>query len=271
MEGEWREVRRKWREETDKPGVEEITYFVTNVSKEARKGELRNTFSRFGKLTDVYMGNKAGRNGQYYVFIRFTGVKDIKELEEKLDGTLYRGKRLSVNLAKHRRKEPPSLKNTGEDNYARQLKRDTKPNYSMANGFRDNRTFAEALRPNLQNAVESGVVKQPQHLPPPPPLLQKMLPIRFVREQGTHNWLRKTTLAGKTVSLNHLGHLPKILLAKKGTSLEIKYLGGLNVLLEFGSSKEAKEFMEDGKRWQEHLCWLEWGEKAHIEMDRVFE
>ncbi|KAL4564517.1 hypothetical protein LXL04_028581 [Taraxacum kok-saghyz] len=69
-ESGWTEVRRRKRPETTN-NDEEITFFVSNIPKEARKGEFHKVFSRFGKLTDVYMGTNIGKNGKHYVFIRF--------------------------------------------------------------------------------------------------------------------------------------------------------------------------------------------------------
>ncbi|KAL4556405.1 hypothetical protein LXL04_039056 [Taraxacum kok-saghyz] len=73
-------------------------------------------------------------------------------------------------------------------------------------------------------------------------------PIAIHQEHETHYWLRKTSLIEVALSLDHLGHLPKNIGAKKGTGIEIKYLGGLHVLLEFGSSVEAKQFGDDTAR-----------------------
>ncbi|KAL4580478.1 hypothetical protein LXL04_016672 [Taraxacum kok-saghyz] len=82
----------------------EVTYFVTNIPKEATKREFQKTFGRFGRLSDVYMGLNTGKDGQHYVFIRFLGVQDTREMETKLDGTILRGKRLAVNISKHDRR-----------------------------------------------------------------------------------------------------------------------------------------------------------------------
>ncbi|KAL4573359.1 hypothetical protein LXL04_020162 [Taraxacum kok-saghyz] len=102
-EEKWTEVRR--RKKSDKGVSEEVTtYFVTNVPKEGRKGEIRNVFSKFGRVTDVYMGLKIGKNGKYYAFIRIMGAGDAKELEERMNGAKIRGKELEVNVAKHDRR-----------------------------------------------------------------------------------------------------------------------------------------------------------------------
>ncbi|KAL4553998.1 hypothetical protein LXL04_037261 [Taraxacum kok-saghyz] len=107
MDSDRRKVRRR------RPRPPEIqtevitTYFVTNVPKEATKGEIQKLFGKFGRLTDVFMGLKIGKNGKHFVFIRFAGVKDEVELERELNGTILRGKKLEINISIHDRKENP--------------------------------------------------------------------------------------------------------------------------------------------------------------------
>ncbi|CAH1432198.1 unnamed protein product [Lactuca virosa] len=71
------------------------------------------------------------------------------------------------------------------------------------------------------------------------------------------------------MSLDHLGHLPKLLLIINDILMEIKYMGGLKVLLQFNDSITAKEFRDNKQRWQEHLKWVDWGDKIEREFDRV--
>ncbi|CAI9273476.1 unnamed protein product [Lactuca saligna] len=133
---------------------------------EATKGEMQKTFEKHGKLTDVYMGQKVGKNGKYYAFIRYRGVTNAKELERKLDGAKIRGRILAVNIALRERKEPPKF---------------------------------QAYK----------------------------------------------AIVGEAMSLDHLGHLPKLLNSNDESNMEIKYIGGLRVLMLFDHSVAAKEFMEN--------------------------
>nr|KAJ0203968.1 hypothetical protein LSAT_V11C500292530 [Lactuca sativa] len=51
--------------------------------------------------------------------------------------------------------------------------------------------------------------------------------------------------------------------------MEIKYIGGLRVLILFDHSVAAKEFMENRCRWKDHMKWLRSGEKAETHAERV--
>lgn len=65
--------------------TEEITYFATNIPGDATKSEIWKTFERFGRLSDIYMGQNLGKNGKHYAFLRFKGVGNMKELEMRLN------------------------------------------------------------------------------------------------------------------------------------------------------------------------------------------
>ncbi|CAH1442510.1 unnamed protein product [Lactuca virosa] len=252
---EWTEVRRR-KTPARSVHVQETTYFVTNVPEQARKGEIREAFGRFGKITDVYMGDKKGKNGKYFVFVRFGEVKDVMELEAKINGMIYRGNRLEVNLAKHRKKETP------KPPIAIVNRRSVQGNNAGTwNTFRDHRTFADITRDPHMPAKNSG-----QFVPQAPPGPR---PIQLQRDDQTYHWLHKTSLIGETLTLDHLGHLPKLLRDNGETELEIKYIGGLRVLLLFGNSVDAKEFLNTENRWKEYLKWVNWSDKTDMQVKRV--
>ncbi|CAH1422041.1 unnamed protein product [Lactuca virosa] len=217
-EAAWEEVRRR-----RKPSAKEIneitTYFVSNVPEGTMKGEIRKVFKDSGRLTDVFMGLKIRKNGKHYAFVRFTGVQDVKELERKLDGSIVRGRRLEVNLAMYGRKDPPGTgKKMNHDNPIWKQRNNTTqqvPRYKE--GFRDQRTFAEALGYNRQIKKDIPMATYP---PPPPPTVMQ-------RDQSILSWLRKISLIGEARSLTHLGHLPKLLLIEDDAYIEFKYIGGV--------------------------------------------
>ncbi|CAH1447256.1 unnamed protein product [Lactuca virosa] len=160
---EWIEVRRRKTPMMRDP-KEETTYFVTNVPEEARKNELWKIHSKYGNLTDVYIGLKKRRNGQNYVFLRFRGIKDTKQLENRLAGIKYKGRILVVNLAMYGRKEALHKRNTvwkQEQPFDRHISR---------TGMRDRRTFAEVARPIQDRRWRQPTLLSRQHrLHPQPP------------------------------------------------------------------------------------------------------
>lgn len=112
----WTEVRRKRRPNNNHKKEVETTYFVTNVPRTATKREVWKTYAGFGRLSDVYMANNRGKNGEYFAFIRFLGVEHARMLERQLDGQTLRVRTLAVNLSLHERKEPPGCNNKNNSN-----------------------------------------------------------------------------------------------------------------------------------------------------------
>lgn len=128
------------------------------------------------------------------------------------------------------------------------------------NRLKDNRSYAEVAKQGQQQSHT--------HPPPPPP---PPIPPHIVihREQGMQSWLRKISLIGEATLLNHLGHLPKLLAINDDASIEINYVGGLKVLLMFNDSTTAKKFKDNKNRWEEHLKWVEWGDRMQLSFDKV--
>lgn len=185
MEGGWTEVRRKRKPAANNAKI--ITYFVTNVPGETRKGELRKTFERFGNITDIYMGQKLGKNGKHYAFVRFKGVGDTKDLERRLDGLKLKGDTLRINIALHERKEPPKQhrdNETGNRVMGGHPYRNNKGEKVTRIGSwnRDHRTYADLLRPRYEAKSVNYTTE-----PPGPPL---PVPITLQQEQVTLSWLR---------------------------------------------------------------------------------
>lgn len=63
--------------------------------------------------------------------------------------------------------------------------------------------------------------------------------------------------------------MPELLFSKEETYCKIKYIGGLNILLVFDNSVEAKEFKETDCRWKDNLKWLKWGDQSDVEFITV--
>ncbi|CAH1431490.1 unnamed protein product [Lactuca virosa] len=150
---EYTEVRRK--KASMKPNGDGITaFFVTNVPQAARKSELREVFSRYGRLRDVYIGVNKGKNGYFYAFIRFADMKDVIAMERLLNGAKIRGRNLAVNLARYERKK--------KEVYETKMPLKTcnqPPQKTLTNAYRDHRSYAEIIIP------------QAGHKPPQPPPL----------------------------------------------------------------------------------------------------
>ncbi|XP_046841202.1 RNA-binding protein 1-like [Xenia sp. Carnegie-2017] len=69
--------------------------YVGGLPNDARKEELENEFSRFGKLQDVWVA----RNPPGFAFIEFYDERDAKDACFELDGRTVCGQRVRVELS----------------------------------------------------------------------------------------------------------------------------------------------------------------------------
>lgn len=60
--------------------------FVLNLPLEVRKDVLKDNFSKYGEVIDVYMATKKAVNRKSFAFVRFKKANDELELEKALQG-----------------------------------------------------------------------------------------------------------------------------------------------------------------------------------------
>jgi RNA recognition motif-containing protein len=75
--------------------------YVGNLSFKTTDADLRDTFSRFGNVTDVYVATdrETGRP-RGFAFVTFSTDTESKAAAEKMNGTELDGRQLTVNEAK---------------------------------------------------------------------------------------------------------------------------------------------------------------------------
>lgn len=79
-------------------------------------------------------------------------------------------------------------------------------------------------------------------------------PIKINSNTQMDEWLKKKTLVGEALSLDHINNLLASLLMNNDT----KYLVRLTMDLGFSNSLDAREFLEDNNRWKDWFKWLIW-------------
>ncbi|CAH1442025.1 unnamed protein product [Lactuca virosa] len=243
----WTEVRQK-KPPTQAPhadaGCVRTNYYVSGFPGDTKKEELRKAFAKFGNVVDVYMGGKTDRYKRNFAFVRFTGVKDVKALEDELQIIKLKGVLLLVNIEKHKRK-------LSQHHAIPSRQQNVTPRYvpihqSYRNG--DSRSFAQ---------VAAGVSNSHNKPPSPPMILNSNTCIR--------EWLKKNVLIGEVHQFENLHCL--FTFTEKGVIT--KYLGGLRVALHFDQTSNASKFLEDEPAWKEWFQWLTHGDKLDIKYERI--
>ncbi|KAI3737504.1 hypothetical protein L2E82_27508 [Cichorium intybus] len=97
----------------------------------------------------------------------------------------------------------------------------------------------------------------PHNLPPPPPVTQNPTTntideIRFISSKEDRS-IAMTTMIGESESFESLMNVKAFKEVEGNSSIEIRYVGGLNSLLEFEDEVTMRKFLEEG----EHI-WKPW-------------
>ncbi|KAI3709356.1 hypothetical protein L2E82_39116 [Cichorium intybus] len=96
-EGKWTEVRRRGKPE------EITTFFVSKIPPGIGRDAILKEFSRYGKVTNVYVASKKDSQG-HFAFVRFKGVNNEKSMEERLRYVAINGMNRLVHVARYARK-----------------------------------------------------------------------------------------------------------------------------------------------------------------------
>lgn len=79
-------------------------------------------------------------------FITFVDVPDVRELEKKLNGAIYRNNSLEINVERHKTKDPPNITLPLRKSFPTIPNDTTGSTWNAGGGFRDERSFDEVTR-----------------------------------------------------------------------------------------------------------------------------
>ncbi|KAK2423264.1 zinc finger CCCH domain-containing protein [Trifolium repens] len=87
-----------------------VSFFVTNFPKACSVEELWKLFAGFGRVGDVYIPNKVETRGRRFCFVKFREVKELKELNSRLQDVWLGNFKLRVNKSRFGRNEESKKK-----------------------------------------------------------------------------------------------------------------------------------------------------------------
>ncbi|GKV46811.1 hypothetical protein SLEP1_g53774 [Rubroshorea leprosula] len=216
-------------------------YFFTNFPEEWSYVEMWMTFRKFGRVLDIYSPSRRSKKGHRFGFVRFLDVKNIKELERRLDQIWVGNFKLWVNIPQFRNKEP-----NREEEHRKILRAEPKI---------QNKTYAEVVKGQYGIDVGGDVEAK-----------QKDSGSRSLgrdnRGSSTRTNLRsrETTLVWKEKGQGEqwlgMDYNEKFYM-ESYFSCRIRAMGGKLVLLDCDDKEELKDLVEMAS------CWLEqWFEEV---------
>ncbi|KAK9058516.1 hypothetical protein SSX86_023358 [Deinandra increscens subsp. villosa] len=208
-----------------------VSYYICNLPEGCTRQRLRKECYQFGRVVDVFVSDKKSRNGDTYGFVKFDDVKDKLMLERVL-GKIKIGNRVLVaNIERydrdHKEVKQPSAESLGEKGTGEQHSVWGRLNWQTKGGIRDSGgSYADVLRKGFVPAKEEKKVDIGHHVP------------NYIDEWSS------ISLIGKTIDADTLDNLILVLNTEDVPIPQLRFMGGLNVLMTFHDEDEAVVFFE---------------------------
>ncbi|KAI8524293.1 hypothetical protein RHMOL_Rhmol13G0139200 [Rhododendron molle] len=207
-----------------------FTVYVDNLPKSMDVGRLRQLFTPFGRVEDVYMPSKRSSSfNTKFGFVRFKRREEAVNAIEDLDGLVIRKFTIVVQFAKYSKDNPIA----SQKNFVGVKKIISAP-------------FTHSLQPkpiefqskqrdpnycsSYANILKGGALAG----------RQKLVEAKVV---GL-GWLQKSAV-GKLISFCHVNTLQDLFISNGIWDAQIRHMGGLNVLISFDSLESLNEFLKD--------------------------
>ncbi|KAK9063271.1 hypothetical protein SSX86_017141 [Deinandra increscens subsp. villosa] len=215
------------------------TFFISNVPKGVKSQELRQTFEVFGQVADAIVPFRPARSGSNFGFVRFKGVRDPSAFRSLMGKVRIQNALVGVHFPKYDREgrkiltsRPPAsvaAGNMGTNNSNRSEKlKNPMPNFNtVASGG----PFKDALMGSKASCSGS----------------RKQVNIGFEISKEVC-YMQGNSVVGKVKSLDQLNDVEEWLRRIEVFNTDVKYVGGLTVLINFYCKDDVANFLNDKRR-----------------------
>ncbi|PWA77940.1 hypothetical protein CTI12_AA219290 [Artemisia annua] len=242
-------------------------------------GNLWMLFKKYGTVFDMFMVQKRLRNGQRYSFVRFKNIVSVEFLLRRLRDIRIGSELLRVYLAYDRRGKE------GDRNYrvktSEEGSRDNRFHHKMNHDYvtkqgnggadkrfdiRDPRRYNDVVRGKPSDGKEYRVDDNER-------LKDDKYRMLTIGEEDIGMDIFKRSIIGEVKKLSYLVRLPEICEAMGISRVEVKALGGLEVMLVFETAGTAANILRDVehglRRWVHKIRRCDDNYKPNLMIGRV--
>ncbi|KAJ0666857.1 putative RNA recognition motif domain, nucleotide-binding alpha-beta plait domain superfamily [Helianthus annuus] len=243
-------------------------FFISNLPEGCTPWELKCGLVGYGDVTDTYVAKKRDKDGCRFGFASFIDVKDKSGLVRILRGVSLGGCKLKVNIARYALENGGDNRKSGGGNFSFNMAGGGSyvyPNHVNTGGnirtasFRDRRSYSDVLGKGKEkeDVLNSGFVQEVGK--------QVVAPDRTSAMQEHIG----VAVVGRTVDLETLVDLDRLLRIAKVSFGKIQYLGGLSVLISFREEPAARLFVESREIWGPWFSKLSAWEGQSLSFEKV--
>nr|GEV93966.1 hypothetical protein [Tanacetum cinerariifolium] len=218
-----------------------MSIYVTKFPKQFSFRDHWKKCQEYGRVIDVYIPNRRNKSGDRFGFVRFIHIKDVDRLVKNLCTLLMGRLRLHANVARFQR--PPLNKaqrvkraNAGQKSFgvSSNSKVFSVSQCSYAGAVKTNRSGMYENLNEHPGELHDGEHKQVAEIDSKPSLV--------IDESCMLEYDYSLALKGKVADFGLLTNLKTVVTKEGFESVNLKYLGGFWVLIEFCTKELLEKF-----------------------------
>ncbi|KAJ0508026.1 putative RNA recognition motif domain, nucleotide-binding alpha-beta plait domain superfamily [Helianthus annuus] len=238
-------------------------FFVSNLPPKCSSQDLKEVLGGYGSFEGSYIARKVDKWGKRFSFVSFSGVKDIKRMEEELSDVWIGSYKLFITIARFVDGEKVSKSDSNPI-------RKTKVTYQKSHANHNSGAAYEGGGSPVLNGSNYAAVGHGRSYVDSVMNRNKVDIIRVDDVVERFFEWNGYAFVGRVVDFNTLGSLKQVLRKNGCSSVDIKYLGGLTVVVVFHESGEAERFINDNSTWSVWFTSLApWDGNASMEEERI--
>ncbi|KAF5760294.1 putative RNA recognition motif domain, nucleotide-binding alpha-beta plait domain superfamily [Helianthus annuus] len=236
-------------------------FFITNLPEGCTPWELKCGVASFGEVSGTFVAKKRDKDGRRFGFASFKDVKDISELEKALKGIKLGGCKLIVNV--DRFFFDNGAGGVPANNSVQRPQQDCNDSGRQFN-TRDCRSYRDVVGKGKMEGSSKEVGGSYSDRSAGG-WKSVVVPDRMAAFRN----LWGVAMVAKSVDLETLVDLNRLLRIAKVNYTNIQYLGGLSTLITFADESVAKNFIEAGDVWGPWFLKLDAWEGQSLPFERV--
>ncbi|KAD3336133.1 hypothetical protein E3N88_31652 [Mikania micrantha] len=257
-DGEWEQVNHRKRKTQRKrltavgmDAKDVTTIFITNLPDGFTSGMLWKMCLPIGNIADAFIASKKDKGGNTFGFVRFRNVSNTERLVTEINMIKLGGTKIAANIARYGRNKRPIAQPVIEGRVETKSKRpfiSGNPTF-----YKGGRSFKEIV------AGHHGPIED----------TKSVIQINVNNQRESKTWWNRS-LIGETLDLNTMNKAKSILMQGGIPNAELKYVGGLKMIIVFNSSKECMDYWKlKVKEWKKVFKNLEIWKGLDLHFDRI--
>ncbi|PWA87455.1 RNA-directed DNA polymerase, eukaryota [Artemisia annua] len=239
----------------------EITkFYISNLPNGCIPGDVKRILGDFGDIVGTYIARKKDKEGNRFGFVSFRRVRNVFDLEKRLNGIKMGACRLKVNIAKFAAENNGMWEKEARPNRSFEKKEEVQ-NKQQAKSAK---VFHPAGGLSFREALD-GKKKSNEHFVAGHHVKSLVVP----ENTSAFPEVFGKTLVGRVVDVKSLVAMDRVLGDIGLAGVEIIYIGGLSLLLKFVNHDEAADFLLRVDVWSRWFSVLDTWEGQSLPFERI--